>query len=104
MPRRQRPRRIALEGDASRCHQNSVGCMVTTEATYSSLPGSLRCRLGFMEEIKEGRNEQESDKDENHYKKNRLDLGRFDVKHIRFLIKYALWLYAELPRAGSTFS
>ena len=43
--------------------------------------------MGGMEEEKGERNEQQSDKDENHYQ-NRFDLGRFDVKNT-CLIKHA---------------
>ena len=48
-----------------------------------------------MEEIKEERNEDQSDGAENHYQ-NGLDLGVFEVQIMRVLIKNALWLYAEL--------
>ena len=48
-----------------------------------------------MEEIKGERNEFQRDGAENHYQ-NGLDLGVFEVHIIRFLIKNALWLYAEL--------
>ena len=48
-----------------------------------------------MEEIKGEGNEFQSDGAENHHQ-NGLDLGVFEVPIIRFLIKNALWLYAEL--------
>ena len=48
-----------------------------------------------MEEIKGERNEFQSDGTENHHQ-NGLDLGVYEVQIIRFLIKNALWLYAEL--------
>ena len=48
-----------------------------------------------MEEIKGERNEFQSDGTENHHQ-NGLDLGVFEVQIMRFLIKNALWLYAEL--------
>ena len=48
-----------------------------------------------MEEIKGERNEFQSDGTENHHQ-NGVDLGVFEVQIIRFLIKNALWLYAEL--------
>ena len=48
-----------------------------------------------MEGIKGERNEQQSDRAENHHQDG-LDLGRFDVQKVTFLIKNALWLYSEL--------
>ena len=48
-----------------------------------------------MEEIKRERNEFQSDGAENHHQHG-LDLGVFEVQTMRFLIKKALWLYAEL--------
>ena len=48
-----------------------------------------------MEEVKGARNEFQSDGTENHHQ-NGLDLGVFEVQIIGFLIKDALWLYAEL--------
>ena len=48
-----------------------------------------------MEEVKGERNEFQSDGAENHHQ-NGLDLGVFEVQIMRFLIKNALWLYAEL--------
>ena len=48
-----------------------------------------------MEEIKGERNEFQSDGAENPYH-NGFDLGVFEVQIMRFLIKHALWLYAEL--------
>ena len=48
-----------------------------------------------MEEIKGERNEFQSDGAENHHQAG-LDLGVFEVQIMRFLIKNALWLYAEL--------
>ena len=48
-----------------------------------------------MEEIKGERNELQSDGTENLHQ-NALELGVIDVQIIRFLIKNALWLYAEL--------
>ena len=58
-----------------------------------------------MEEIKGERNEFQSDGTENHHQ-NGLDLGVFEVQIMRFLIKNALWLYAELcllPERGAHF-
>ena len=48
-----------------------------------------------MEEIKVERNEFQSDGTENHHQ-NGLDFGVFEIQIMRFLIKNALWLYAEL--------
>ena len=48
-----------------------------------------------MEEIKGERKEFRSDGAEKHYEHG-LDLGVFEVQIMRFLIKDALWLYAEL--------
>ena len=48
-----------------------------------------------MEEIKGEGNEFQSDGAENHHQ-NGFDLGVFEVQIMRFLIKHALWLYAEL--------
>ena len=48
-----------------------------------------------MEEIKRERNEFQSDGAENH-NQNGLDVGVSEVQIMRFLIKNALWLYAEL--------
>ena len=50
-----------------------------------------------MEEIKGQRNEFQSDGAEHHHQ-NGFDLCAFEVQIIRFLIKNALWLYAELCR------
>ena len=58
-----------------------------------------------MEEIKGERNEFQSDGTENHHQ-YALELGVFEVQIIRFLIKNALWLYAELrllPSRGAHF-
>ena len=44
---------------------------------------------------KRERNEFQSDGAEHHHQ-NILDLGVFEVQIMRFLIKSALWLYAEL--------
>ena len=51
--------------------------------------------LGGMEEIKGQRNELQSDGAEHHHQ-NGLGLGAFEVQIMRFLIKDALWLSAEL--------
>ena len=48
-----------------------------------------------MEGIKGERNEQQSDRAENHHQHG-LDLGRFEVQKVIFLIKKAWWLYSEL--------
>ena len=48
-----------------------------------------------MEEIKGERNEFQSDGTENH-NQNGFGLGVFEAQIMRFLIKNALWLYAEL--------
>ena len=48
-----------------------------------------------MEEIKGERNEFQSDGAEHHHQ-NVSDLGVFEVQIMRFLIKDALWLYAEM--------
>ena len=48
-----------------------------------------------MEEIKGERNEFQSDGAENHHD-NGLDLSVFEVQIMRFLIKNASWLFAEL--------
>ena len=48
-----------------------------------------------MEEIKGERNEFQSDGAENHHQ-NGFDLDGYEVQAIGFLIKNALWLYAEL--------
>ena len=48
-----------------------------------------------MEEIQGERNEFHSDGAENHHQ-NGLDLGVLEVQIMRFLIKNALWLYAEV--------
>ena len=48
-----------------------------------------------MEGIKRERGEQQSDRAENHHQ-NGLDLGRFEVQKVVFLIKNALCLYLEL--------
>ena len=55
----------------------------------------MRCSLGGIEEIKGERIEIQSDGTEHHHQ-NGLDLGVFEVQIIRFLIKKALLLYAEL--------
>ena len=51
--------------------------------------------MGGMEGIKGERNEQQSDRAENH-DQNGLYLGRFEVEKVRFLINNALCLYLEL--------
>ena len=51
--------------------------------------------MGGMEGIKGERNEQQSDRAENHYQ-NGLDSGRFEVHKVICSIKNALWLYSEL--------
>ena len=51
--------------------------------------------MGGMEGIKRERSEQQSDRAENHHQ-NGLDLGRFEVQKVRFLIKIALWLYLKI--------
>ena len=48
-----------------------------------------------MEGIKGERSEQQSDRAENHHQDG-LDLGRFEVQKVMFLIKSALCLYLEL--------
>ena len=48
-----------------------------------------------MEGIKGERNEQQSERAENH-DQNGLYLDRFEVEKVRFLIKHALCLYLEL--------
>ena len=48
-----------------------------------------------MEEIKGEGNEFQSDGAENHHQ-NKLDLSVFEIQIMRFLIKDALRLYAEL--------
>ena len=48
-----------------------------------------------MEDIKGERNEFQSDGAESHHQ-NGLDLGVLEVQIMRFLMKSALWLYAEL--------
>ena len=55
----------------------------------------MRRSLGGMEEIKGERNEFQSDGAENHHQ-NGLDLSVFEMQIMKFLIKDALWLYAEL--------
>ena len=60
--------------------------------------------MGGMEGIKGERSEQQSDRAENHHQ-NGLDLGRFEVQKVMFLIKDALCLYIRivLPMwAGTT--
>ena len=67
--------------------------------------GFLRFSLGGMEGIKGERSEQQSDRAENHHQ-NGLDLGRFEVQKVMFLIKSALCLYLELcflPQRGAQF-
>ena len=51
--------------------------------------------MGGMEGIKGERSEQQSDRAENHHQHG-LDLGRFEVQKVMFLIKNALRLYLEL--------
>ena len=51
--------------------------------------------MGGMEGIKGERSEQQSDRAENHHQ-NGLDLGRFEVQKVMFLIKNAFCLYLEL--------
>ena len=51
--------------------------------------------MGGMEGIKRERSEQQSDRAENHHQ-NELDLGRFEVQEVMFLIKNAWCLYLEL--------
>ena len=51
--------------------------------------------MGGMEGIKGERSEQQSDRAEHHHQ-NGLDLGRFEVQKVVFLIKNALCLYLEL--------
>ena len=51
--------------------------------------------MGGMEGTKGERNEQQSDRAENH-NQNGLYLGRFEVEKVRCLIKNGLWLYLEL--------
>ena len=58
-----------------------------------------------MEGIKGERNEQLSERAENH-NQNGLYEGRFEVEKVRFLIKTALCLYVELcflPKQGAQF-
>ena len=61
--------------------------------------------MGGMEGIKGERNEQQSDRAENHDQNGRY-LGRFEVEKVRFLINNVLCLYLELcflPRQGAHF-
>ena len=61
--------------------------------------------MGGMEGIKGERNEQQSDRAENHHQHG-LYLSRFEVEKLIFLIKNALWLYSELcflPERGAHF-
>ena len=51
--------------------------------------------MGGLEGIKGERGEQQSDRAENHHQ-NGLDLGRFEVQRVMFLIKNAFCLYLEL--------
>ena len=51
--------------------------------------------MGGMEGIKRERSERQSERAENH-DQNGLDLGRFEVQKVMFLIKNALCLYLEL--------
>ena len=51
--------------------------------------------MGGMEGIKSERNEQQSDRAENHHQ-NELDLGCFEVQKVMFFNKNALCLYLEL--------
>ena len=58
-----------------------------------------------MEGIKGERNEQQSDRAENHHQHG-LYLSRFEVEKLIYLIKNALWLYSELcflPERGAQF-
>ena len=55
----------------------------------------MSCSLGGMEEIKGEGNEFQSDGAENRHQYG-LNLDVFEVQIMRFLIKNALWLYAEL--------
>ena len=55
----------------------------------------LRFSLGGMEGIKGERNEQQSDRAENHHR-NGIDLGHFDVEKVRCFIKNALCPHSEL--------
>ena len=99
-----------------RMHQDVIKIVTNTslklskEATCSNhthiCEVLLRCSLDGMEEMKGERNEFQSDGAESHHQHG-LDLGVFGVQVILFLIKNALWLYAEFVspnRAGSTFS
>ena len=61
--------------------------------------------MGGMEGIKGERNEQQSDRAENHYQ-NGLYLGRFEVEKVTSFINNALCLYLELcflPKRGIHF-
>ena len=61
--------------------------------------------MGGMEGIKGERNEQQSDRAENH-DQNGLYFGRFEVETVRFFTKKALCLYLELcflRRRGAQF-
>ena len=51
--------------------------------------------MGGMEGKNGERNEQQSDRAENHHQ-NGLDLGSCEVQKVILLIKNALWLYSEL--------
>ena len=60
--------------------------------------------MGVMEGIKWERNEQHSDRSENHDR--RLYLRRFEVEKVKFLVSYAVCLYLELrlqPGQGAHF-
>ena len=50
--------------------------------------------MGGMEGIKRERSEQQSDRAEKDHQ-NGLDLGRFEVQKVRFVIKIALCLYLK---------
>ena len=61
--------------------------------------------MGGMEGIKGERNEQQSDRAENHYR-NRLYLGRFEVEKVRLFIENALCRSSKLSflrRQGAHF-
>ena len=51
--------------------------------------------MGGVEGIKMERSEQQSDRAETHHQSG-LDLGRFEVQEVRFLIKNALCLYLKI--------